>query len=320
MVTTDFWPLAAEHQRDGGAGQGVGRAHVEAERLLEIVGVGVEEGVGDGATDVVDDRVEPAELVVRRLSQPGRGVEVAQVGGYDERPAAGRLDPVGDLDQLRLVPRRDDDVGTRLGECERRGRTDAAACAGHDRDWSVSVNRSRIVIVDQAAAGDEREVERGDQPALRRDHSRDGVDQPLRGHDHPRDVVVPDLTGSGLTVVAELQLHHRLAGHHDLVATATAAGLRPLRRLLLGRPRHVLEHHAGHSVDTADDLESDGGHGPGRNVDARGLDVLIVCPPVDGLGQRLVESEPEAGGDLADDAAPRHREDARLPEHRGLLR
>jgi hypothetical protein len=35
------------------------------ERLLEIVRVGVEKGVGDGAADIVDDDVEPSELFLR---------------------------------------------------------------------------------------------------------------------------------------------------------------------------------------------------------------------------------------------------------------
>ena len=46
--------------------------------------------VGDGAADVVDHDVEPAELVVRRVGERRDGVEVHQVGRYDERPPTER--------------------------------------------------------------------------------------------------------------------------------------------------------------------------------------------------------------------------------------
>ena len=71
-------------------------ADVEVEGLLEVGHVGVEERVRDRPADVVDDRVEPAELVVRRLREAGDRVGVAEVGRDDERAAAGGPDPLGD--------------------------------------------------------------------------------------------------------------------------------------------------------------------------------------------------------------------------------
>jgi len=49
----------------------VRRRDVEAERLVEELVGGVEERARERAADVVDDRVEPAELVVRRLREAG---------------------------------------------------------------------------------------------------------------------------------------------------------------------------------------------------------------------------------------------------------
>ena len=109
-------------------------AHVEVERLLEVGDVGVEERVRDGAADVVDDRVEPAELVVRRLREAGDRVGVAEVGRDDERPPAGVADPLGDLLELVRGARGDDDVGAGLGERDGGGGADAAAGAGDDGD------------------------------------------------------------------------------------------------------------------------------------------------------------------------------------------
>ena len=129
MLTIDFCasplvdPVAVlEHQRHRGDAQRVRGRDVEAERLLEEADVGLEELVGERAADVVDDRVDAAELVVRRLREPGDRVEVAEVGGYDEGPAPGGPDLLRDPVELLLGPRRDDHVGAGLGQRDRRSR------------------------------------------------------------------------------------------------------------------------------------------------------------------------------------------------------
>ena len=81
--------VVLQHLRHRGPGQRVRGGDVEVERLLEVRRVGVEQGVGDRAADVVDHDVEPAELVVRRVGErrrPRRGSS-----GPPGRPApAGR--------------------------------------------------------------------------------------------------------------------------------------------------------------------------------------------------------------------------------------
>ena len=72
-----------------------------------------------------------------RAGQAGHGVEVAQVGGHDDRLAAHRLDLVGHRLELVGGAGGQHHVGPRLGEGERRGGADAAPGAGHHRHLSV---------------------------------------------------------------------------------------------------------------------------------------------------------------------------------------
>ena len=51
--------------------QGVAGADVEVEGLLQEAGRGVEQGTGHGAPEVVDDDVQPAQLVPGRPGQRG---------------------------------------------------------------------------------------------------------------------------------------------------------------------------------------------------------------------------------------------------------
>ena len=115
----------------------MGSRHVEPERLFEVLDAGVEERVRDGAADVVHDDVDPAQLLLRRLREPGDGVQVGEISGHDHRAPAGGLDRGGHLVQLRLGAGRDDDVGTGLGEGDGRRGTDASPGAGHDADLAV---------------------------------------------------------------------------------------------------------------------------------------------------------------------------------------
>ena len=112
----------------------VGGGNVEVERLLEVGGVGGEQGVRDGAADVVHDDVEPAELLLGRVGEGGDRVEVAEVGLDDDRPASERPDASGHLVELMGRARRDEDVGTGFGQPEGRRRADAAAGAGDHGD------------------------------------------------------------------------------------------------------------------------------------------------------------------------------------------
>src|SRR5690606_20073031 len=105
-----------QHQRHRCTAERVGGGDVEVEGLLEVVDLGVEEGVGDGAADVVDDDVEAPEGVVRRLRQPGDLVGAREVGRYDDRASPGGLDPLRDLGQLRLGACGDQHVRAGLGE------------------------------------------------------------------------------------------------------------------------------------------------------------------------------------------------------------
>jgi hypothetical protein len=53
------------------------------------------------------------------------------------RAAAGLLDQGGDVVEFGLGARRDDNVGTGLGESQRYRRAETAACAGDDGDLTV---------------------------------------------------------------------------------------------------------------------------------------------------------------------------------------
>ena len=79
-------------------------------------------GRGMRAADVVDDDVDPAELLHGDLGQAGDRVEVAEVGRHDDGPATDRLDLGGDGVELLLRARRQHDVGARLGERDARRR------------------------------------------------------------------------------------------------------------------------------------------------------------------------------------------------------
>ena len=78
--------------------------------------------------------VEPAEGVDGGLRERGHLVEVAQVGGHDDRLASQCLHLGGDLVQLLLRAGGQDDVGAGLGEREGAGGPDPTSCTGDDRD------------------------------------------------------------------------------------------------------------------------------------------------------------------------------------------
>ena len=131
-------PLALlEHVRHRGLAQHERGGGVEVEGALEVAGAGVEERPGDGAAGVVHDDVEPAELVDGTAHERDHRVVLDHVGGDHERRAAEVPDLPGHDLELLGGPGREQDVGTRLGQRERRGGADAAARAGDDRDLAV---------------------------------------------------------------------------------------------------------------------------------------------------------------------------------------
>ena len=107
-------------------------ADVEVEGLFEEAGRGVEQGAGHGAPEVVDDDVQPAQLVPGRLGQRAHQVDIGEIAHHDHGPPAGGLDLRGHLAQLLLGPGGQDDVGARLGQGHRGGGADAAAAPGDD--------------------------------------------------------------------------------------------------------------------------------------------------------------------------------------------
>ena len=76
--------------------------------------------------------VDPPELLGRRLHQALELIELGHVGGHDERPAAQGPDPCRHLVEVRLGPRRQDDVGPGLGQPDGDPPPDAEPGAGDD--------------------------------------------------------------------------------------------------------------------------------------------------------------------------------------------
>jgi hypothetical protein len=105
----------------------VAGADVEVEGLLEEAGRGVEQGTGHGAPQVVDDDVDPAQLVPRRLGQRAHELDVGEIPHDDHGPPTGGLDLRGHLAQLLLGAGGQDDVGAGLGQGHGGGGADAAA-------------------------------------------------------------------------------------------------------------------------------------------------------------------------------------------------
>ena len=107
------------------------------ERALEEPGARVEERAGHRAAGVVHDDVDAAELRDRARDDLLEHVVVVDVGRDDERLAAGGAHVGGDLVELLLRARGQDDVGARVGERAGDRRADAAPGAGDDRDLAV---------------------------------------------------------------------------------------------------------------------------------------------------------------------------------------
>ena len=138
---TDVDDVAAtgvfEHQGNRGHRQGVCGQHVEAEGVAHVLDAGGEQGVGHAAADIVDDDVEPAELLDGLSRQFRGGLRLGEVCDDDVRAAAGRLDLGGHRLQLRLGARGDQDVCTHFGERDGDRGSQSATGAGDYGNLSV---------------------------------------------------------------------------------------------------------------------------------------------------------------------------------------
>ena len=107
---------------------------VESEGLFEKAGRRIEEGARHGAAHVVDDDVEPAELVVRGLGERRHQVEIGQVAGDDDGATPRRLHVLRHLAELLLRAGGEHDVRPGLSQRHRGTGADAASAGGHDGD------------------------------------------------------------------------------------------------------------------------------------------------------------------------------------------
>ena len=93
------------------------------------------------AAGVVDEDVDFAELLERRLGERVDLRRDGDVGRHDQAFAAGLFDGVGGFVELRLGARGGDDVGARHCELHRHRAAEAAAGAGDDCDFAVELER-----------------------------------------------------------------------------------------------------------------------------------------------------------------------------------
>ena len=130
--------VVLQHVRHRRPRQRVGGGDVEVERLLQIVRVGVEQGVGDGPADVVHHDVQAAELVVRRVGERRRPTRASSGSraprAHAARPPRPARRPSSSWSSVRG---RQQHVGPRLRQRHRRRRPDATTGSRDDRDLPV---------------------------------------------------------------------------------------------------------------------------------------------------------------------------------------
>ncbi|GGR59108.1 hypothetical protein GCM10010251_89830 [Streptomyces aurantiogriseus] len=115
--------------------------HVETEGFLKEVGGGLQQWAQVGPADIVDDDVESAEDVHRRVRQVCRRLWIAEVRGHDVGLAAGLRHPRGHLGQILFRARGDDHVGASFGECHRCRGADAPAGPGYHGDLVLDLEK-----------------------------------------------------------------------------------------------------------------------------------------------------------------------------------
>ena len=112
-----------------------GRKEVLVENGLQIRRVHVGERLGTGAADVVDDDVDSTELLDGRLDHRRSAGRRCDIGDDADRPARRSDRAYGGI-ELVAPARAQDDVRTLVCEPGSDPTADAAARAGHDRDFA----------------------------------------------------------------------------------------------------------------------------------------------------------------------------------------
>ncbi len=132
-------PDGVHHLAGGQLDQGQGRGHVEGEGAGHEPLAGVEGGPRHGPTGIVDEDVEPAELLDRPADQPAALGLDHHVGRHDQGPTPEGPDPAGHLLEVTLGPGGQDHVGAGLGQADGDAAADPEAGPGHHGHASAEV-------------------------------------------------------------------------------------------------------------------------------------------------------------------------------------
>ena len=122
------------HRRHDRARAQEGPAQVDAEHLVELLERQLVDRPEVAEPRVVDQHVEPAVALERRLRHDVDGAVVAHVGGDDQRLAAKRFDLAGQGLEVGDGAGGEGDVRARPGQRQRDAATDAPRRTGDERD------------------------------------------------------------------------------------------------------------------------------------------------------------------------------------------
>ena len=145
MLTIEPWPARAS--RDRGPAQPHRRAQVHAQRRLPEPGVhvGHRRVVAVGARDrVVHEDGQAAELLDRAARERRACILGAQVGGEEQRPAAGCCDLVDDGGAARSVATVHDDVAPSAANSTAIAFADARRGARHQRELILQTHAAPV--------------------------------------------------------------------------------------------------------------------------------------------------------------------------------
>jgi len=132
--------LGGDHEGGECADHQVGAAEVGAHQLVPVCGRHLNEGLTDEAyAGVVDEDVAAAVLGLDRVGETSDGELIEEVELGDVGGAAGVLDVLLDLRELRPVAGGQDEGGSHGGELFADGCTDAARGSGDDGDLSFEL-------------------------------------------------------------------------------------------------------------------------------------------------------------------------------------
>jgi hypothetical protein len=129
--------LTLQHVRDHQPTQQEGRRHVESQRPLEHRLARVESTTRGRPAGVVDEDVDPIELLERPRHELLELGGVQHVTGNRQCPPAEAADLLRNRLDLLRRPGGAHHVGSHLGECEGSAFAEAAPGAGHDRHLVV---------------------------------------------------------------------------------------------------------------------------------------------------------------------------------------